>query len=96
MATKAETHPVLEMLTSIIHNLVDHPEEVDIQHFFPTRPEESHGFTVEAAASDIGKVIGKEGRMARSIRMILGAAAKKHGIVVSLDIVDAKGIEVRD
>jgi predicted RNA-binding protein YlqC (UPF0109 family) len=41
---------------------------------------------VRVAPGDVGKVIGKKGGTARSIRIILGAAARKQGIVCQLDI----------
>jgi predicted RNA-binding protein YlqC (UPF0109 family) len=44
---------------------------------------------VHVAASDIGKMVGKEGRTARSLRVILGAAGVTQGVHYSLDIVES-------
>lgn len=43
-------------------------------------------FTVRVSAGDVGKVIGKQGRMARSLRSLLLARARKIGVVYTLDI----------
>ena len=44
---------------------------------------------LEVAPADVGKVIGKQGRTARSLRTILGAASMKHRRRFALDIVEA-------
>jgi predicted RNA-binding protein YlqC (UPF0109 family) len=45
-------------------------------------------FRMFVAKADVGKIIGKSGRTARSIRTLLGARAKKDGTIYSLDIVE--------
>jgi len=55
------------------------------------RTEELNGsicFRVQVSPSDIGKLIGKQGRTARSIRTILGAASMKTGHRYTLDILE--------
>ncbi len=45
-------------------------------------------FAVRVAPTDVGKLIGKQGRTARSMRVILGAAAMKLGTRFSLDLIE--------
>jgi predicted RNA-binding protein YlqC (UPF0109 family) len=72
-----------EFLLYIIKALVDEPEEVEIN---VVEGEKSTIFELKVATSDIGKVIGKNGRIAKAIRTILNAAIAKSGKRISLDI----------
>ncbi|MGQ9617080.1 MAG: KH domain-containing protein [Spirochaetota bacterium] len=72
-----------EFLLYIIKALVDEPDEVDIH---VVEGEKSTIFELKVAPSDIGKVIGKNGRIAKAIRTILNAAIAKTGKRISLDI----------
>ena len=72
-----------EFLLYIIKALVDEPEEVEIN---VVEGEKSTIFELKVATSDIGKVIGKNGRIAKSIRTILNASIAKTGKRISLDI----------
>ena len=71
--------------------LVDHPDEV-----FVHSSDEIGGtvLMLRVAPADLGKVIGKQGRTARSIRTILGAASMKAQHRFSLDIQKGDGEEV--
>lgn len=69
----------------IVKALVDHPEEVVINE------KEEKGvevLEVRVAESDMGKVIGKQGRIAKAIRSVVKAAAVKENKKVSVDIMD--------
>lgn len=77
---EAEIQNVLEV---VIRGLVDYPEEVKLSHM---RGDRTHVFAVSAAASDVGKIIGKQGSMAQAIRKILSAMAAKHEIRAILEI----------
>jgi predicted RNA-binding protein YlqC (UPF0109 family) len=72
-----------EFLLYIIKALVDEPDEVEIN---VVEGEKSTIFELKVAPSDIGKVIGKNGRIAKAIRTILNAAIAKSGKRISLDI----------
>jgi hypothetical protein len=72
-----------EFLLYIIKALVDEPDEVEIN---VVEGEKSTIFELKVATSDIGKVIGKNGRIAKAIRTILNAAIAKTGKRISLDI----------
>ncbi|MCK4923779.1 MAG: KH domain-containing protein [Spirochaetes bacterium] len=72
-----------EFLLYIVKALVDEPDEVEIH---VVEGEKSTIFELKVATSDIGKVIGKNGRIAKAIRTILNAAIAKSGKRISLDI----------
>ena len=72
-----------EFLLYIVKALVDEPDEVEIHVI---EGEKSTIFELKVASSDIGKVIGKNGRIAKAIRTILNAAIAKSGKRISLDI----------
>jgi predicted RNA-binding protein YlqC (UPF0109 family) len=72
-----------EFLLYIIRALVDEPDAVEIN---VVEGEKSTIFELKVAPADIGKVIGKNGRIAKAIRTILNAAIAKSGKRISLDI----------
>ena len=74
-----------EVLEAIAKSLVDYPEQVDIQEV--SGEEETVTLELRVAESDMGKVIGKQGRMAKAIRTVVKAAAAKENKKVSVDIV---------
>ena len=65
--------------------LVDDPEKVDV---FETAGEQTTVLELKVAKEDLGKVIGKQGKTARAMRTILGAAATKLRKRSILEIVD--------
>lgn len=71
----ARPDDVRTLIVQIARALVDDSDAVAVE---PIQSEDGTDFRLGVAPSDVGKVIGKEGRTARSIRTILGAAAKKH------------------
>ena len=72
-----------EILETIILNLVDNKEQVTIN----SREEErATVFEVKVADSDMGKVIGKQGRIAKAIRSVVKAAASKCDKKVKVEI----------
>ena len=74
-----------DLIATVAEALVDDPDAVEVDEL-----EDDRGVIVElrVAPDDIGKVIGKEGRTAQSIRTLLAAASTKVGRRVHLDIVD--------
>jgi len=74
-----------ELIETIAKALVDDPEAVEVAEI-----EGEHNLLIElrVAKDDIGKVIGREGRTAQSMRTILAAASTKLGRRSHLDIVD--------
>jgi predicted RNA-binding protein YlqC (UPF0109 family) len=77
--------PLKELIHAIAVELVDHPDEVEVREVSG-----DHNSVIElrVAKDDIGKVIGKEGRTAQSMRTILTALSTKLGRRAHLDIVD--------
>ena len=72
-----------ELVEVIARALVDNPDEVVV-----TEKENGRDITVElhVAASDMGKVIGKQGRIAKAIRAVVKAAASKEEKKVIVEI----------
>ncbi|MGM0499420.1 MAG: KH domain-containing protein [Bacillota bacterium] len=72
-----------ELIQFIAESIVDDPSEVSVN-----RIEENNSITVElsVADEDMGKVIGKRGRIAKAIRTVANAAAAKEGTNVKVDI----------
>lgn len=73
------------LITYIVQSLVDHPEEVRIQQI---DSEKASIIELRVAPNDIGKVIGKNGRVAKSLRTLLSAASIKEDKNYTLEIVD--------
>ena len=67
--------PIVELVEYIARNLVDTPDEVKVV----AKPGEDDSIVVEltVAKDDMGKVIGKQGRIAKSIRTVVRAATVK-------------------
>ncbi len=74
-----------ELVETIAKALVDAPDEVEVRSVSGDRLE------LKVAQGDLGKVIGKQGRTARSIRTILGAAGVKANRRFTLDILEPAG-----
>ena len=74
-----------ELIEHIARALVDNPEQVSVR---PIEGEQSTVFELRVAQSDLGKVIGKEGRTASSIRNILSAAGMKLKKRFTLEILE--------
>lgn len=74
-----------ELVTEIARALVDEPEAVTVEAVKRT---ENTVLRLRVAPSDVGKVIGKQGRTARSMRTILGAVSMKYHHRYTLDILE--------
>lgn len=73
-----------ELLVSIVKGLVEDPDAVDI-----TSSTEEDGlivFHVNVAADDMGRVIGKQGRIAKAVRTVMRAAAIRNDAKVKVEI----------
>ena len=73
-----------ELLLYIARNLVEHPEQVTVESY------EGDPLVLElrVAPEDMGKVIGRGGRIAKEIRSVRKAVAQRKGVRVSVEIVD--------
>jgi predicted RNA-binding protein YlqC (UPF0109 family) len=74
-----------QLVLEIVQALVDQPEQVSIELL---EDRDATVIRLRVAHQDIGKVIGKQGRTARSLRTILGAASMKLHHRFALDIME--------
>lgn len=74
-----------DILEVIIKNLVDKPEEIQVTE---KNDEKGVCYEVKVAKDDMGKVIGKQGKMAKAIRSIVKALAAKEHKRVSVEFID--------
>lgn len=73
-----------DILQTIILNLVDNKEAVEIKEL---EGEKSIVFEVKVAENDMGKIIGKQGRLAKSIRTVMKAVASKEQKRVTVEFI---------
>ncbi|WP_227766690.1 KH domain-containing protein [Zhaonella formicivorans] len=73
-----------ELVETIARALVDNPDQVEVKL---VEGEKSAVLELKVAPEDMGKVIGKQGRIARAIRAVVKAAAIKEGKRVSVEII---------
>ena len=73
-----------ELVEYLVKALVEDPEQVSVS---AVTGERTVIFEVKVATEDIGKVIGKEGRIANALRTVVKAAAMKHGQKVTVEII---------
>ena len=83
--TQVDMVAVDELVREIARALVDEPEAVDVQS---VQRDENTVLKLRMAPGDVGKVIGKQGRTARSVRTILGAVSMKLHHRYTLDILE--------
>jgi len=76
-----------ELVQYLARSLVNNPDAVDVKE---TQGETASILELRVAKEDLGRVIGKQGRTAKSIRTILNAAASRTNRKVVLEIVEEK------
>ena len=76
-----------ELVEVIAKSLVDNPNEVHVNEI---QGEQSLILQLKVAPEDMGKVIGKQGRVAKAIRTVIKAAALNEEKKVAVEIIDAK------
>lgn len=74
-----------ELLTYIIQSLVEHPEQVSVTE---RKADGETVYEVRVADGDMGKVIGRQGRIVKQIRILMRAVAQRKGKKISVDILD--------
>ncbi|NUQ78015.1 MAG: KH domain-containing protein [Polyangiaceae bacterium] len=77
--------PLVDLVVLIARSLVDQPDRVQVRE---VQGDRFPRIELSVAREDIGKIIGKDGRTAQSIRTLLNAAASKLGRRAHLDILD--------
>jgi hypothetical protein len=75
-----------ELVEFVARSLVDNPDEVRVTQ--AGRDASSSVIELRVAPEDLGKVIGRQGRTARALRTLLGAASARSSRRWTLDIVD--------
>jgi predicted RNA-binding protein YlqC (UPF0109 family) len=73
-----------ELIEYMARSLVENPDQVRINQ---VEGEQSVIFELQVAPEDMGKIIGKQGRIANAMRVLLKAAAAKEGKRVVLEII---------
>jgi predicted RNA-binding protein YlqC (UPF0109 family) len=79
---------LLKLVESMAKALVDEPEQVIVEEFEDEDEQGTMVLELTVAPKDLGKVIGKQGRTAKSMRTILAAAAAKLNQRYVLDIIE--------
>ncbi len=74
-----------ELLLYIARNLVDNPDAVTVEE---VERDGDTVFQLRVAPEDMGKVIGRQGKIAKEIRILMRSVAQKQGKRISVDIVD--------
>ena len=74
-----------ELLLYMAKNLVDDPEAVTVSEI---KDEDGTVLELHVASADMGKVIGRQGRIAKEIRTIVKTVAQRSGEKVTVEIVD--------
>ena len=74
-----------ELLRYIARNLVDNPDAVSVSE---VPGDDELTLELRVAPEDMGKVIGRQGRIAKEIRTVVRSYAQRTGVKVSVDIVD--------
>ena len=73
-----------EVLEIIAKSLVDYPEQVDVKEI--NNEDQTVTLELRVAESDMGKVIGEQGRIAKAIRTVVKAAASRENKKVAVEI----------
>lgn len=74
-----------ELIELISKKLVEHPEDVQVRVI---ESDEGQTYELRVHPDDMGRVIGKNGRVAKAVRTLLSSAAAKQDLRVSLDIIE--------
>ena len=74
-----------ELVLFIARSLVEHPDQVTVTEVGPA---DDLTLELRVAPEDMGKVIGRQGRIAKEIRTLMRSVAQRKGTRVSVEIVD--------
>ncbi len=72
-----------ELLLYLVSSLVDHPDEISIREMIGQK---NIAYTVIVHPEDMGKIIGKGGRLANALRVVMRAAGGLHDKAIWVDI----------
>lgn len=74
-----------ELVEFVAKKLVEHPDDVQVRVI---ESDEEQNFELHVNPEDMGRVIGRNGRVAKTLRTLLAAAATKQDVRVNLEIVE--------
>ena len=74
-----------ELIELISKKLVEHPEDVQVRVI---ESDEGQTYELRVHPDDMGRIIGKNGRVAKAVRTLVGSAAAKANVRASLEIVE--------
>ncbi len=80
-----EVVPMKELLLYIAQNLVENPDDVTVTEI---EAETETLYELRVAQSDMGKIIGRQGKVAKEIRTLTRSVAQRQGKRIRIDIVD--------
>ena len=80
-----ETSHAYNVLEHIVKSVVEKPDEVEIQ---VENNEKETTLAVKVGDGDMGRVIGRRGRIANAIRTVTRAAAVRDGLTISVEFID--------
>lgn len=83
--TDAPSAGLADMVSALAKGLVDHPDQVRVE---ADGDGDTTVLNLFVAPEDLGQVIGRGGRIARALRLIVREAAYRTGVRATLDIVD--------
>ncbi len=81
----SETSHAYNVLEHIVKSVVEKPDEVEIQ---VENNEKETTLAVKVGDGDMGRVIGRRGRIANAIRTVTRAAAVRDGLTISVEFID--------
>jgi predicted RNA-binding protein YlqC (UPF0109 family) len=76
---------IKSLITQMVSSIVDDTDSVLVSH---SETEKGQLFEIEVAGNDVGKVIGKQGRIASAIRTVAKASGAKHGVRVMVNVLN--------
>ncbi len=82
---------LIELVGYLVQGIVAHPEEVEVEEFFD---DAGTVYGVRVHPEDIGRVIGREGRVANALRLVVKAAATKTNMHVTVEVLTEDGAEI--
>lgn len=82
---------LIELVGFLVQGIVAHREDVEVEEFFD---DAGTVYGVRVHPEDIGRVIGREGRVANALRLVVKAAATKVGTHVTVEVLTEDGPEI--
>lgn len=73
-----------DLILFLARSLVDHPEQVQVEEFEEGR---TLVYELHVAEEDMGKIIGRQGRIIKAIRSVVRASAARRGMRVAVEVV---------